>query len=249
MNAPNEIFWMKAPYNILFEVNPPKNFDPWKYNVGNILTKILEQQKLVNEINLRMNARALFTASRLHKNKSRSLLPRKESKKNQEKHPETGSLDTENSVQGQNKNEIIQNNVNDSVSLQVPLKMLPPIRPPMRLMNKYLSSEDLIRAIRSMKYEQNRKKMKRRITKTRKKSFNIHDLKEARTNIEKLVDSTYSLIKEQPAGMPFIELISEPTRIQIIRTMLCLCYLINRKKINAWMTEEGEIFVCVANSD
>lgn len=232
MKSDDGNFWMKAPYRILFELTPSEDFDPWKYNMGTILTRFLGQQKMLQEINLRVSARALYSASRLHRSKTKSLLPKKPLKK-KEGSPE-------------NHDEKEKCHPSDEVSTDNDITAkdsLPLLRPPARLMTRRLNTDDLIQAIKRMNYARNRKKMKQKHAKIRNKKFGFQELDEARTNIERLIEKTYNFIKEHSEGITFLELIPELSRLQVIRTLLCLCYLINRKKIIAWQAEGGEIIV------
>ncbi|MFX0067911.1 MAG: hypothetical protein ACFFA1_02200 [Promethearchaeota archaeon] len=137
----------------------------------------------------------------------------------------------------------------DVSELYEEFKLLPPIRPPFRLISRKVTIDELLIALEdALRQEVESKKRK---VKTKAIELEIPDViyevEPDKAEIEKTLTLVYEKIRtlsHNGEAIRFSQLISEGTRTIIVRTFVCILLLSFRGMIDIWQDEPfGEIFI------
>jgi segregation and condensation protein A len=218
LNETEEPFWLQPPWVMLTDIIKLRKLSPWNIEVDHIIHGFLEKMLSMDLINFRISGLALFSASLLHRLKTETVL-----KSNQEEEVED--------------------------DIEEEFKLLPPIVPPFRQTSRRVSIGELLVALDDVLKQEKIVKERSLISKSL-----INELKPLvfaidpdRTQIENIITRIYEKIKEKSLlnrKVKFREILTDKSKIGIVRTFFCVLILGFRGYIEVWQEEDfGEIFI------
>ncbi|MFX1485730.1 MAG: hypothetical protein ACFFBS_01250 [Promethearchaeota archaeon] len=134
-------------------------------------------------------------------------------------------------------------------NLSEEFKLLPPIRPPFRLVSRKVTIDELLIALEDALRQEVESKKRKPVTKTIELETPdvVYEVEPDKAEIEKTLALVYERIRTlSHNGEPirFSQLILEKRKIIMVRTFVCILLLSFRGKIDIWQEEPfGEIFV------
>jgi segregation and condensation protein A len=205
-----------TPIDILLQLVQMGKVDPWNIDIVDLTGKYIERLREMQELDLRVSARAILAASILVRMKSEALLYSDEEEDEEEETKERLRVDVE------------------------------PLAPPLRRVERYYTFDDLLDALMDALEEAERRKPRvRKKENIEEQVFVVEDFRvDIQKHVNKLYDIVARLYIESGEPVRFWDLVFDPTPKYIARTFLYLLFLSNLGKVELIQEEPfGEIFV------
>ncbi|MCD6373453.1 MAG: segregation/condensation protein A [Thermococcus sp.] len=206
-----------TPIDILLQLVQMGRVDPWNIDIVDLTSKYIERLREMQELDLRVSARAILAASILVRMKSEALLYAEE----------------ENDGEEEKTNERIRVDVE-------------PLAPPLRRVERYYTFDDLLDALMDALEEAEKKKPRvKKKENIEEQVFVVEDFRvDIEKHVYRLYDIVKRMYIEKGEPIRFWDLIFDPTPKIIARTFLYLLFLSNMGKVDLYQEEHfGEIFV------
>ena len=267
-----ESFWKDTEYAPLVNKQDLKRVaqeDPWQYEVSSRLKSILYRMESRKAVNFRMSGIVLHSASLLCRAKSRSIVDQGSEIQDSlsEKEIDDLELNDDDTIpeeyadlsDDQISHMICKGKVDVDTALDmissgkgsitdlITKERLENFAMPKRVIAKQVTISDLSIALNDALSRKFRKRN------TRKRTENIV-LPEAITNsyseelkVEQIIGLMDKRINEQfterNQPVPFLSLFDQPKKLLVVKTFLAILHMINKKMIEAWQIEDGEIVI------
>jgi len=206
-----------TPIDILLQLVQMGRVDPWNIDIVDLTSKYIERLREMQELDLRVSARAILAASILVRMKSEALLYAEE----------------ENDGEEEKTNERIRVDVE-------------PLAPPLRRVERYYTFDDLLDALMDALEEAEKKKPRvKKKENIEEQVFVVEDFRvDIEKHVYRLYDIVKRMYIEKGEPIRFWDLVFDPTPKIIARTFLYLLFLSNMGKVDLYQEEHfGEIFV------
>ncbi len=206
-----------TPIDILLQLVQMGRVDPWNIDIVDLTSKYIERLREMQELDLRVSARAILAASILVRMKSEALL-----------------YAEEDNGEGEERSQ-------DRIRVEVE-----PLAPPLRRVERYYTFDDLLDALMDALEEAERKKPRvKKKENIEEQVFVVEDFRvDIEKHVYRLYDIVKRLYVETGEPIRFWDLIFDPTPKYIARTFLYLLFLSNMGKVDLFQEEPfGEIFV------
>jgi len=200
-------FWLRAPYRLLTDVTQFRKIDPWDLEIAQLITRFVEEMKLLDDINFPVLGRAILSSSILYRAKVTDLI------------------------------KIIEQTDEKTEGLDVMGFDIPEIPPSYHLSQRPVSFSELVFAFEGLLKQEGRYKHRLAISKGKAliqplqlPPEPVQIVDEESTKIAKLKKDIYERLVKlhiQNKRPIFFEelLLPNSTRISIIRSFLCLLFL------------------------
>jgi len=205
-----------TPIDILLQLVTMGKVDPWNIDIVDITEKYIERIREMQDLDLRVSARAILAASILLRMKTEALLYTKEDDGEEQKEEERIRVDVD------------------------------PYVPPLRRAERYYTLDDLIEALMdALEETEKRKPKKKKEVKIEEEIFVVDDFRvDIEKHVNKLYEIVRELYSNTRDKIAFWELVFDPSPKIVARTFLYLLFLANMGKIELIQEEPfGEIFV------
>jgi segregation and condensation protein A len=205
-----------TPIDILLQLVTMGKVDPWNIDIVDLTEKYIERIREMQDLDLRISARAILAASILLRMKTEALLYGGEDEEGEEEEEEKIRVEVE------------------------------PYVPPLRRVERYYTLDDLIEALMDALEEAEKKKpKKKKKVEIEEEIFVVDDFRvDIEKHVNRLYEIVKELYEETKEKISFWELIFDPTPKIIARTFLYLLFLANMGKVELIQEEPfGEIFV------
>ncbi|ASJ00411.1 segregation and condensation protein A [Thermococcus gorgonarius] len=205
-----------TPVDILLQLVKMGKVDPWNIDIVDLTEKYIKMLREMQELDLRVSARAILAASILVRMKTEALL---------------------NEEQNQNEEEETEERVRVEVE---------PLAPPIRRSERYYTFDDLLEALMDALEEAERRKPKKRKKENiEEQVFVVDDFRvDIEKHVYRLHNIVVELYREKKEPIKFWELVFDPSPKIVARTFLYLLFLSNMGKVDLIQEEPfGEILV------
>ncbi|HIH72303.1 MAG: segregation and condensation protein [Thermococcaceae archaeon] len=205
-----------TPIDILLQLVTMGKVDPWNIDIVDLTEKYIERIREMQDLDLRISARAILAASILLRMKTEALLYGGEDEEGEEEEEEKIRVEVE------------------------------PYVPPLRRVERYYTLDDLIEALMDALEEAEKKKpKKKKKVEIEEEIFVVDDFRvDIEKHVNRLYEIVKELYEETKEKIPFWDLIFDPTPKIVARTFLYLLFLANMGKVELIQEEPfGEIFV------
>lgn len=205
-----------TPIDILLQLVTMGKVDPWNIDIVDLTEKYIERIREMQDLDLRISARAILAASILLRMKTEALLYGGEDEEGEEEEEEKIRVEVE------------------------------PYVPPLRRVERYYTLDDLIEALMDALEEAEKKKpRKKKKVEIEEEIFVVDDFRvDIEKHVNRLYEIVKELYEETKEKIPFWDLIFDPSPKIIARTFLYLLFLANMGKVELIQEEPfGEIFV------
>lgn len=218
-NEDKDPFWLQPPWIILTDTLKLKRINLWNIEIDYLIKGFLEKMLLMDLVNFRVSGLALFSASLLYRWKTETLL----------------RTDDETDSEKETVNE--------------EFKLLPPIIPPFRQTARRISMGELLVALDKALKEETKIKRRSLITKNIMNEIQplVFAIDPDKSQIERTLTTIYETIKDKSkinSTLRFSELLTDKTKMGIVKTFFCILLLGFRGYIDVWQeTDFGDIFI------
>ncbi|ACS89786.1 MULTISPECIES: ScpA family protein [Thermococcus] len=205
-----------TPIDILLQLVTMGKVDPWNIDIVDITEKYIERIREMQDLDLRISARAILAASILLRMKTEALLYTKEDDGEEQEEEERIRVDVD------------------------------PYVPPLRRAERYYTLDDLIEALMdALEETEKRKPKKKKEVKIEEEIFVVDDFRvDIEKHVNKLYEIVRELYSNTKDKIALWELVFDPSPKIVARTFLYLLFLANMGKIELIQEEPfGEIFV------
>ncbi|MEM2142852.1 MAG: hypothetical protein QXS20_05980 [Candidatus Thorarchaeota archaeon] len=209
-------FWINPPYTLLTDVLQLEKVEPWKVDVGKLVSSFLAEMRRLGSIDFRVSGSALYSASVIFMRKTKELV-------------ELGIVKPEPPV-------------DDTEELLRPL-IRPPFRLVNRrvTIDELLAAMDqvLSKGIRHREIPSRRKI----VTTVKSIEFKVEP---ERANVEETISEVYSdllRILEVDKDVLFVDILVNNSRKEVVRVFFALLHLYARGLIDFWADDEGKIWL------
>lgn len=205
-----------TPIDILLQLVTMGKVDPWNIDIVDLTEKYIERIREMQDLDLRISARAILAASILLRMKTEALLYGGEDEEGEEEEEEKIRVEVE------------------------------PYVPPLRRVERYYTLDDLIEALMDALEEAEKKKpKKKKKVEIEEEIFVVDDFRvDIEKHVNRLYEIVKELYEETKEKISFWDLIFDPTPKIVARTFLYLLFLANMGKVELIQEEPfGEIFV------
>jgi len=206
-----------TPIDILLQLVQMGRVDPWNIDIVDLTSKYIERLREMQELDLRVSARAILAASILVRMKSEALL------------------------YGNEENDGEEEKTKERIRVDVE-----PLAPPLRRVERYYTFDDLLDALMDALEEAERKKPRvRKKENIEEQIFVVEDFRvDIEKHVYRLYDIVKRMYVEKGEPIRFWDLVFDPTPKIIARTFLYLLFLSNMGKVDLHQEEPfGEILV------
>jgi chromatin segregation and condensation protein Rec8/ScpA/Scc1 (kleisin family) len=267
-----ESFWKDTEYAPLVNKQDLKrvaNEDPWQYEVSSRLKSILYRMESRKAVNFRMSGIVLHSASLLCRAKSRSIVDQGSEIQDSlaEEDNEDMELNDDEAIPIEyadlSDDEISHMICKGKVDVDTALNMissgkgsitdlitkerLENFAMPKRVIAKQVTISDLSIALNDALSRKFRKKNRRIRTENIVLPEAITNSYSEELKVEQIIELMNKRIKEQflecNQPVPFLSLFNQPKKLLVVKTFLAILHMINKKMIEAWQIEDGEIVI------
>lgn len=192
-----------TPIDILLQLVQMGKVDPWNIDIVDLTSKYIERLREMQELDLRVSARAILAASILVRMKTEALLYSDEEQEEGEEEKERIRVDVE------------------------------PLAPPLRRVERYYTFDDLLDALMDALEEAEKRKPKvKKKERIEEQVFVVEDFRvDIEKHVHKLYDIVARIYVERGEPIPFFDLVFDPRPKIIARTFLYLLFLSNIGKV------------------
>lgn len=205
-----------TPVDILLQLVQMGKVDPWNIDIVDLTEKYIKMLREMQELDLRVSARAILAASILVRMKTEALLSEEENSGEEEEHEERIRVEVE------------------------------PLAPPIRRVERYYTFDDLLEALMDALEEAERRKPRQRKKENiEEQVFVVDDFRvDIEKHVYRLHSIVVEMYREKKEPIRFWELVFDPSPKIVARTFLYLLFLSNMGKVDLIQEEPfGEIFV------
>ena len=200
-------FWLKAPFRLLTDVTQFRKVDPWDLEIAELITQFVEEMRLLDDINFPVLGRAILSVSILYRAKVSDLI------------------------------KLIEETDENKEDLEALGFDIPEISPSYHISQRPVTFNELVYAFQGLLKQEARYKHRLVLEKRRSLIQPLHIpaepvkiIDEESTKIQKLKQDTYRLLVKMYGKLNrpiyFEELIlANSSKVQIIRTFLCILFL------------------------
>ena len=200
-------FWLKAPFRLLTDVTQFRKVDPWDLEIAELITQFVEEMRSLDDINFPVLGRAILSAAILYRSKVTDLI------------------------------KLIEETDENKEDLEALGFDIPEISPSYHISQRPVTFNELVFAFEGLLKQEARYKHRLVLEKRRSLIQPLHIpaepvkiIDEESTKIAKLKQDTYRLLVKLYAkhnrSIYFEELIlTNPTKVSIIRSFLCILFL------------------------
>jgi len=205
-----------TPVDILLQLVTMGKVDPWNIDIVDLTEKYIERLREMNELDLRVSARAILAASILVRMKTEALLYGEQETEEEEKTTERIRVDVD------------------------------PLTPPLRRVERYYTFDDLLDALMDALEEADKRKPKRKKKENiEEQVFVVEDFRvDIEKHVYRLYDIVKKAYSKTRSPIRFWDLVFDARPKIIARTLLYLLFLSNMGKVDLIQDEPfGEIFI------
>jgi len=200
-------FWLKAPFRLLTDVTQFRKVDPWDLEIAELITRFVEEMRSLDDINFPVLGRAILSVSILYKAKVTDLI------------------------------KLIEETDENKEDLEALGFDIPEISPSYHISQRPVTFNELVYAFQGLLKQEARYKHRLVLDKRRSLIQPLHIpaepvkiIDEESTKIAKLKQDTYRLLVKlygkHNRPIYFEELLlANSSRVQIIRSFLCILFL------------------------